>query len=127
MIVAGIGCRRGASCEAVIDAVEAALAQSGVVQSSLSVLAIPEDKRTEAGIFDAARHLSLGVVVVSHASLLAASKGALTSSARVQGLKGVPSVAETAALAAAGDGARLIAPRSATRTVTCALAAGGGT
>jgi cobalt-precorrin 5A hydrolase len=34
----------------------------------------------------------------------------------------VPSVAETAALAAVGQGARLILPRIANATATCALA-----
>lgn len=124
MIIAGIGCRRGASADAVIEAVDAALQQNGLQHAALSAFAIPEEKNDEAGIHDAARKLSLLVILVPQPALVDAGRGALTASARVLALKGVPSVAEAAALAAAGDGARLIAPRSATASVTCALAEG---
>jgi cobalt-precorrin 5A hydrolase len=43
----------------------------------------------------------------------------------VLAVAGVPSVSEAAALAAAGPGARLIAPRVAVGPATCALAATG--
>ncbi len=124
MIIAGIGCRRGASADAVIEAVDAALQENGLPQSALTAFAIPEEKSDEAGIHDAARKLSLRVILVPQPALVDAGRGALTTSARVLALKGVPSVAEAAALAAAGDGARLIARRSATASVTCALATG---
>jgi cobalt-precorrin 5A hydrolase len=39
---------------------------------------------------------------------------------------GLPSVAETAALAAAGRKARLLVPRVATKEATCAIAVGEG-
>jgi cobalt-precorrin 5A hydrolase len=39
---------------------------------------------------------------------------------------GTPSVSEAAALAAAGEGARLAGPRIAVGPVTCAIAFGGG-
>jgi cobalt-precorrin 5A hydrolase len=41
-------------------------------------------------------------------------------------LAGTPSVSEAAALAAAGDGARLAGPRIVVGPVTCAIAFGGG-
>ena len=50
---------------------------------------------------------------------------AITRSARVQSLLGVPSVAETAALAAAGPTSRLCGPRLAVGRVTCAIATDG--
>jgi cobalt-precorrin 5A hydrolase len=55
---------------------------------------------------------------------MAAAEGVTTQSPRVQALRGVGSVAEAAALAAAGPGARLLGPRavSACGTATAALA-----
>lgn len=124
MIVAGLGYRRGVTVEAILEVLSAALAANGIAQAQLGALAIPEEKDTESGIRDAARALSLPVITISSDAMQSAGAGALTVSARVQALKGVPSVAEAAALAAAGAGARLLAPRTTTPTVTCALATG---
>ncbi|NGO50535.1 cobalamin biosynthesis protein [Mesorhizobium camelthorni] len=49
----------------------------------------------------------------------------LTHSARSQAVAGSPSVSEAAALAAAGEGARLLGPRIVVGQVTCALATSG--
>ena len=57
--------------------------------------------------------------------LEAASARAETRSARVLALTGVPSIAEAAALAAAGPAARLILPRIKLGPATCALAVAG--
>jgi cobalt-precorrin 5A hydrolase len=56
---------------------------------------------------------------VPHAS------ASLTHSDLSQAIAGTPSVSETAALAAAGEGARLAGPRIAVGPVTCAIAFGG--
>ena len=122
--VAGIGCRRGVTADAVVDVIGRALQASAVSRAQLALLAVPDDKLGEAGIHDAALRLGLSVAPVTQRAMEQASAGALTHSARVQDLKGVPSVAETAALAIAGKGARLLAPRSANATATCAIAAG---
>jgi cobalt-precorrin 5A hydrolase len=55
----------------------------------------------------------------------AASDRTETRSARVLALMGVPTVAEAAALAAAGPAARLLGPRLVVGAATCALAASG--
>jgi cobalt-precorrin 5A hydrolase len=126
MIVAGIGCRRGASADAVLAAVHGALAQVGIGEARLDALATAADKRSETGIAAAAELLALRLLFISPTHMEAVSGRALTASARVEALKGVPSVAETAALAAAGRGARLLAARLAMPTVTCAIAEGDG-
>ncbi|XIK08888.1 cobalamin biosynthesis protein [Mesorhizobium sp. AaZ16] len=54
-----------------------------------------------------------------------AAANTLTHSARSQAVAGTPSVAEAAALAAAGEGARLLGPRIVVGPVTCALATSG--
>jgi cobalt-precorrin 5A hydrolase len=125
MIVAGIGCRRGATVEAVLETLAMALTHGNIAVAQLSGLAVPEEKMLEAGIVAAANQLALPLIGVSPADLQRAHEGTLTHSERVQALKGVPSVAEAAALAAAGSGAQLIAARITTPTVACALATGG--
>jgi cobalamin biosynthesis protein CbiG len=54
--------------------------------------------------------------------LRARDKDVLTRSARVEQMFGVGSVAEAAALAGAGSGSILLAPRVATTRLTCAIA-----
>jgi cobalt-precorrin 5A hydrolase len=54
--------------------------------------------------------------------LEAASSRTQSSSPRVKALMGVPSVAEAAALAAAGPKSTLVLPRIAVGPVTCAIA-----
>ncbi len=125
MIVAGIGCRKGVAASEVVAAVEASLAQSGLVPGRLSALSTARLKQSEAAIFAAAEKLGLPVIVVDDAALAAASSGTISHSALSQKAAGTPSVSEAAALAAAGAGARLLGPRTVTGPVTCAIAIGG--
>ncbi len=126
MIVAGIGCRKAASSGDIAAAVGAALARAGLARAALALMATSVDKRAEAGIAEAASSLGVPLVLVSGEAMAAAAARTLTRSARVLALTGVPSVAEAAALAAAGEAARLIAPRLVLGTATCALADSGG-
>jgi cobalt-precorrin 5A hydrolase len=122
MIVAGIGCRRGTDASAIEAAIRAALAHAGIATDALSAIATIAAKHHEAGIADAAKRLGLNVVFVAETHLKAAAAYTETHSDRVQAVTGVPSVAEAAALAAAGPSARLIAPRLVIGAATCALA-----
>jgi cobalt-precorrin 5A hydrolase len=126
MIVAGIGCRKGASAEAVSAAVTAAAARCGLAPGAIDALATANEKSGEPGIAAAAEALATPLVLVALADMQTVAAAALTSSVRVMELKGVPSVAATAALAAAGRGAKLLGPRVATDSVTCAIAQGDG-
>jgi len=125
MIVAGVGCRRGAPAPDVEAAIRAALARAGVSADALDAIATIAAKSAEAGIKVAAEKLGVSVVLVSESELKAASDRTETRSERVLTLVGVPSVAEAAALAAAGPAARLIGPRLVIGSATCALAASG--
>jgi cobalt-precorrin 5A hydrolase len=125
MIVAGVGCRRGAPAPDIEAAIHAALAQAGVASAALDVIATAAAKQNEAGIETAAANFGVSVVIVSDAALQAAGDRTETKSQRVLELTGVPSVAEAAALAAAGPSARLITPRLVIGSATCALAASG--
>ena len=125
MIVAGVGCRRGANAPDVEAAVRAALARANIATDALDAIATIAEKRNEAGIRAAAERLGVCFVVVSENALKTASDRTVTSSERTLALMGVASVAEAAALAAAGPLARLISPRLAMGAATCALAASG--
>jgi cobalt-precorrin 5A hydrolase len=126
MIVAGIGCRRGASAEAIGQIVEAALAGCRLERSQLNALATAAEKGEEPGIRDTAGRLALPLILVAAEDLARAADKALSFSQRVLDLKGVPSIAETAAIAAAGRNARLLAARISNKEAACAIAIGEG-
>ncbi len=125
MIVAGVGCKWGAPARDIEAAVLAALARAGIRSNALDCIATIAAKAGEAGIAATAAKLGVAVVFVSDTGLEAAGPRTATRSERVLALTGVPSVAEAAALAAAGPSARLIAPRLVIGSATCALAASG--
>ncbi len=123
MMVAGLGCRRGARAEDVTAAVTLALQTAGRAPAELARLATSAAKAEEPGLRAAAAALGLPLQAVPQDALLAAAPGCLSHSALVLAEAGVPSLAEAAALASAGPGARLLGPRVAVaHAATCALA-----
>ena len=122
MIVAGIGCKRGANPEDINAAITKALDACNLAPTRLDALATASDKCDEPGIRAVAAQRDLPLIDVSKADLENAAPRALTSSNRVQAIKGVPSICETAALAAIGAQARLLAPRVTNATATSAIA-----
>ena len=125
MIVAGVGCKAGTSAREIEAAIGVALSQAGVESASLGLIATSAAKADEAGLAAAAKDRGLDIVFVPQSDLEAAGSRTLTHSERVLAATGVPSLSEAAALAAAGPGARLLAPRVAVGPATCALAVGG--
>ena len=125
MIVAGVGCRTGTSSREIEAAIGAALSQACVASASLGLIATSATKAQEPGLAAAARDRGLKLVFVPQVDLEAAGARTLTHSERVLAVTGVPSLSEAAALAAAGPGARLLAPRIAVGPATCALAVSG--
>ncbi len=117
----GLGCRRGASAEAIVDLVRRALRQADAAADGATLFTLA-GKETEAALYQAAAALGLPLAFLPRADLEARSADAVTRSQRVVALFGVPSVAETAALAGAGAGARLVVARLASSGVTCAIA-----
>jgi cobalt-precorrin 5A hydrolase len=123
MIAAGIGCKRGTSAPDIEAAIRTALARAHITPAALDVIATIEAKSAEAGIRTAAEKLGVAVVIVPDSDLALAGDRVETHSKRVLALTGVGSVAEAAALAAAGPAAKLISPRLVMGSATCALAA----
>ncbi len=103
MSVAGFGFRSETTLAALQDALSRAGGAEGVTH--LATLADKAPGLVPLG-------LALGLPVVGLPSEALHGQPVLTHSNRVQGLYGTGSVAEAAALAAAGKGARLRGPRS---------------
>jgi cobalt-precorrin 5A hydrolase len=126
MIALGIGCRRHAPAEDITAVIAQALAAAALGIDDVTVIATEQAKSEQAGIIEAARRLGRPLVGIALSDLAELADLVATRSARVQDIKGVPSVAEAAALAAAGANARLIVPRLANATAACAVAHGEG-
>lgn len=120
MIVAGFGFSTHARQESLQDALRAACEATGVTRPD--ALATAEDKI--AALVPLGQVLDLPVHPVPHDQLI--SQVTPTQSARVLAERATGSVAEAAALAVAGPGARLLIPRqhAQDRLASCALAEG---
>ena len=92
------------------------------VDLQFATLATMEARGDEPGLQGAARLLDMAVVFLSLEKLRARGGDVRTRSARVEEIFGVGSVAEAAALAGAGAGSILLAPRVATTRLACAIA-----
>jgi len=122
VIIAGIGCRRDVSAADVGAVLNHALTVAGLRADDLVRVAIPSVKATEPGIVDAVAARGVPLILIAQADLEAAAPRTLSRSDHSLAAMGVPSVAEAAALAAAGSAARLLMPRVALGGATCALA-----
>jgi len=117
MIVAGFGFRQAATAESLLDALDKARGPQAP-----ALLATAEDKAAAPAFQALSARLGLPIHAVTLDAL--AQVETPTRSATVRALRGSGSVAEAAALVAAGPGASLLGPRavSADRMATCALA-----
>ncbi len=121
MIAIGVGCRKGCPAGDIVTLVRQALAvlPEGARPAGMFSIA---DKRGEVGLADAARELGLPLTFLDAAVLRLVAGDAKSCSRRVEELYGLPSVAETAALAGAGQGAVLMVARLTAPRATCAIA-----
>ncbi len=119
MIVAGLGFRTDASVQSLRSAFERAAA--GLTADAFATAA---GKCESAALRDLAAQTGLRIIAVPATQL--AAQPTVTQSAQSRAARDTGSVAEAAALAAAGPGARLCGPRvvSDDRMATCAFAIG---
>ena len=122
MIVAGVGFRRSVEADEIVALVEQALERASFTRDSLGKLATVEALATLPAFTEAARRLAVAPTPVAEPALWAAAPHVHTQSARSIAAHGVGSVAEAAALAAAGPYAQLILERISSASATCALA-----
>jgi len=124
-LIAGVGCRRGTSGEAIKEAIALALNQAGLVAAGLRTLASVDLKEDEAGLRAAATELGLPLILISRTEIRwLEESGSVRSSPVVREKIGVGAVCEPAALLA-GKKTRLLLPKTtfpAIRGVTVAIA-----
>lgn len=125
-MVAGVGFRKGTTAADILAVVRTACAAAGVNVIWIDALATADFKAAETGVREAAETLGVPLIACGRDALDRVSDRVLTRSETVQAAVGVPSVAEAAALVAAGRNARLSGPRITVRNATCALATGDG-
>jgi len=121
IVAIGVGCRAGVAGEAIAALARRALAEFGEPKGELRVFTL-DAKATDAGVIEAARLIGAKLVPLPLTALQAQAGRLLTPSRAAEARFGAPNVAEAAALAGAGAGARLLGPRLAEAGATCAIA-----
>jgi cobalt-precorrin 5A hydrolase len=125
-LVVGLGCQRGCALQALLDLLDAALAEGGIERHRITALASIDRKQDEPGLLALAQALNLPLQCFS-AAQLAVYEGRLSHRSAVAfAHTGCYSIAESAALALAeqlsGAPARLLIPRKKSARATLALA-----
>jgi len=118
MSAVGLGCSSQASVAAIVAALREARARAACEIASLHTGADVRSTALEA----AAAELGLPLTRHDSAALSATADRVVSRSPRVEAKFGVGSVAEAAALAGAGPGARLIVAKFSAEGVSCAVA-----
>ncbi len=115
-LMAGVGASTGAPPEEASALLEEALAGAGLARESLAEVATIDRRAADPAI------TSLGLPVRAYPADRLAAQTVPHPSTVVEQAVGTPSVAEAAALAAAGPGGELVVPKRAGRQVTLAVA-----
>ncbi|MER7959865.1 Rv2231c family pyridoxal phosphate-dependent protein CobC [Streptomyces sp. NPDC096030] len=116
----GVGARSGVSVDEVVGLVMEALREAGLTGSDVTALATLEARAAEPGIAGAAGRL--GVPLRAYGAEELAAVSVPHPSRAPLSATGTASVAEAAALLAAGAGAALLVPKRKSARVTCAIA-----
>lgn len=119
-LVVGVGASRGVGAQEVLGLVLACLAAEGLAEGSVWRLATVDTKADEAGIVDAATQLGVKLETFGAAAL--ADVAVPNPSAAPLAAVGTPSVAEAAALLAAGPGGELVVEKRKSAMATVAVA-----
>lgn len=115
-LVVGVGCSTEATPEEVARLLEATLAGAGLARASVGLVATIDRRRAHRSV------TSLGLPVRSFSADELAPVSVPRPSPVVAAAVGTPSVAEAAALLAAGDGADLVVAKQRAATATVAIA-----
>jgi cobalt-precorrin 5A hydrolase len=126
MIVAGLGYRSHTNALALVRAVETALADCHLGPLDLDAIAAAPIKAGDPVLREAAALLAVPLLAPEASAMRRLEPMLLTRSPHSLRHAGTPSASEAAALAGAGDNARLLGPRIVLAGVTCAIAMGGG-
>lgn len=117
ILVAGVGCERGASATEVIDLITNTLNEHQLAPQSLAALASIDLKADEAALNAAARHFNVPLRLFTAAQLAAEAEHLPNPSKIVEAEVGTPGVSEAAALKAG----RLLVEKQKSKRATCAI------
>jgi cobalt-precorrin 5A hydrolase / cobalt-factor III methyltransferase / precorrin-3B C17-methyltransferase len=120
-LVIGVGARRGVGVDDLADLIDRTLAEAGLHLERVRCLATVDNKAGEAGIRAVAA--SRGWPVQAFPAEALCDVPVPNPAEAVRTAVGTPSVAEAAALLAAGRGAALVVPKRTGATATVAVAA----
>jgi cobalt-precorrin 5A hydrolase len=122
-LVIGLGFREQATAQSIGEVLAHVVAQAGIPDAD-KTLAVIEDKAAHPALLAAVQASRLALKTVTADAMRQADVRIATRSERVVRQRGVGSVCEATALAAAGVSARLVVPRmvSTDRTATAAAA-----
>lgn len=118
----GVGCRKGASPDALLDLVEQVLLDAGIALSDVSALGTITGKQGEPAVQALSARLDLSVTTFSPERLEQETPRLLSPSDLVFRETGCHGVAEAAALAMIGGNARLVMPKRIGEGCTVAVA-----
>jgi cobalt-precorrin 5A hydrolase len=121
IVAIGVGCRAGVSGEAIAALARRALEEAGAPQGEIGMFTLAA-KAAEPGLIEAARIIGVALTPLPLAALSAQAGRILTPSPSAQARFGAPNIAETSALAGAGEDGWLLGPRLAADGATCAIA-----
>lgn len=120
-LILGLGCRQGCSVDELAELAQAVLQEAERDAKALTALATVTARLEERGLRALAQRWQLPLYGFT-AERLAQERGVTSASGLVLQYVGSPSVAEAAALAAAGKGARLLVSKRKSAAATAALA-----
>lgn len=120
-LILGLGCRQGCSVDELAELAQAVLQEAERDAKALTALATVTARLEERGLRALAQRWQLPLYGFA-AERLAQERGVTSASGLVLQYVGSPSVAEAAALAAAGEGARLLVSKRKSAAATAALA-----
>jgi len=121
-LAVGVGCERHSPPNDVISLVENVLSKSNLAPASIACIASIDVKTDEAAIHAVARRFGVPARFFTASELNAETPRLKNPSKMVAKEVGTPSVAEAAALAAAGPQSELLIEKTKSRRATCAIA-----
>ena len=123
-VAVGVGCRAGVSAETIAALIRRTLLAYDAPEGERRMFTLA-DKAQEPGLVAAARAVRAPLIGLPLSALERQGDAILTPSVAARARFGAPNVAEAAALAGAGAGARLLGPRLSEGGATCAVALSG--
>lgn len=123
-LTVGVGFRRQATVNDIIEAIDQCIDDRRFCRDDIRLLATAWFKRSSKVLAETGRRFGVPIEFLEYDQLAKYDADIVTRSQHSKAATGIACISESAALAAAGRGASLIAPRKVIGPVTCAVAIG---